>query len=74
MILFGGAQTASHVGTSFPTILAGGKALGFKHGHHTRWRKDTRPMSDLYLTILKQLGCPVDSFKESAGTISEVLA
>ena len=74
VILFGGAQTASHVGTSFPTILAGGKSLGFKHGSHTRWRLDTRPMSDLYLTILQQLGCPVDSFKESAGTISEVLA
>ncbi len=72
-ILFGGAQMASHVGTSFPTILAGGKALGFKHGHHTRWRQDTRPMSNLYLTILQQLGCPVDSFKESSGTISEVL-
>lgn len=74
VILFGGAQTASHVGTSFPTILAGGKALGFKHGHHTRWPLDQRPMSDLYLTILQQLGCPVDSFKESSATISEVLA
>ena len=74
VILFGGAQTASHVGTSFPTILAGGKALGFKHGSHTRWPLDKRPMSDLYLTILQQLGCPVESFKESSGTISEVLA
>ncbi|MEM7012201.1 MAG: DUF1552 domain-containing protein [Verrucomicrobiota bacterium] len=73
-IVFGGAQTASHVGSSFPTILAGGNALGFKHGSHTKWPLDTRPMSDLYLTILQQLGCPVDSFKESSGTISEVLA
>ncbi len=73
VILFGGAQMASHVGTSFPTILAGGKALGFKHGHHTKWPLDKRPMSDLYLTILQQLRCPVDSFKESANTISEVL-
>jgi hypothetical protein len=72
-ILFGGAQTASHVGTSFPTIIAGGKALGFKHGHHTKWGRDERPMSDLYLTILQQLGCPVTSFKESAGPISELL-
>ena len=73
VILFGGAQKASHVGTSFPTIIAGGKALGFKHGHHTRWARDERPMSDLYLTILQQLGCPVNSFKESAGPISELL-
>jgi len=73
-ILFGGAQTASHVGTSFPTILAGGNALGLKHGQHIKWPRDKRPMSDLYLTILQQLGCPVDSFKESAGPISELLA
>jgi len=73
-ILFGGAQTASHVGTSFPTILAGGNGLGFKHGQHLKWPLDKRPMSDLYLTILQQLGCRVESFKESAGPITELLA
>ena len=73
-ILFGGAQTASHVGSSFPTILAGGKASGFKHGQHVKWSKDKRPMSDLYLTILQQLGCPVNSFKESVGPIGDLLA
>ena len=73
-ILFGGAQTASHVGSSFPTILAGGKALGFKHGQHVKWSRDKRPMSDLYLTILQQLGCPVNSFKESVGPIGDLLA
>ena len=72
-ILFGGAQTASHVGSSFPTILAGGKALGFKHGQHVKWSRDQRPMSDLYLTILQQLGCPVNSFKESVGPIGDLL-
>ncbi|MEM7394854.1 MAG: hypothetical protein AAF492_21175, partial [Verrucomicrobiota bacterium] len=72
-ILFGGSQVSSHSGKSFPTILAGGKALGFKHGHHTRWKGDTRSMSDLYLTILQQIGCPVSSFKESAGPMSELL-
>ncbi len=74
VILFGGAQTSSHVGTSFPTILAGGNRLGFRHGQHLEWPIDKRPMSDLYLTILRQLGCPVESFKESSGPITELLA
>lgn len=73
-IIFGGAQTASHVGSSFPLILAGGKALGFKHGQHIRWNRNEREMSDLYLTILQQIGCPVESFKFSKNTISEILA
>ena len=35
VLLFGGSQISSHSGGSFPTILAGGKNLGFKHlGHH----------------------------------------
>ena len=73
-ILFGGSQISSHSGGSFPTLLAGGKALKFKHGQHIKWDSNKRPMSDLYLTILQQLGCPVESFNESRGTISEILA
>ncbi len=74
ILLFGGAQITSHSGKSFPTILAGGRKLGFKHGQHLKWDSDKKPMSDLYLTILQQLGCPVTSFKESVGPISELLA
>lgn len=74
VLLFGGAQISSHSGKSFPTLLAGGKKLGFKHGQHVKWDGDKKPMSDLYLTILQQLGCPVKAFKESAGPLSEVLA
>jgi len=74
VLLFGGAQISSHSGKSFPTILAGGRKLGFKHGQHIKFESEKKPMSNLYLTILQQLGCPVTSFKESNGTISEVLA
>jgi hypothetical protein len=74
VILFGGAQISSHSGKSFPLILAGGRKLGFKHGRHLKWPTDTRPASDLYLTILQRLGCPVTSFKESTGPMTELLS
>jgi hypothetical protein len=74
VLLLGGSQISSHSGKSFPMLLAGGKKLGFKHGQHLKWNTDTRPASDLYLTILQQLGCPTKSFKESTGTIGELLA
>ena len=73
-LLLGGSQVSSHSGNNFPTILAGGKKLGFKHGQHVKWASNKKPMSDLYLTILQQLGCPVTSFKESTGPLTEVLA
>ncbi len=74
VLLLGGAQISSHSGKSFPTLLAGGRRLGFRHGQHIRYQQERKPMSDLYLTILQQLGCPVRSFKESSGPITELLA
>jgi hypothetical protein len=74
VLLFGGAQISSHSGKSFPVLLAGGRKLGFKHGQHLRWESDKKPMSNLYLTVLQQLGCPVTAFKESTGPIGELLA
>jgi hypothetical protein len=74
VLLLGGSQISSHSGKSFPMLLAGGAKLGFRHGQHLKFDPEKRPASDLYLTILQQLGCRVDSFKESAGTISELLA
>ena len=73
VLLLGGAQVHSHSSSNFPTILAGGSKLGFKHGQHLKFGSAQVPMSSLYLTILQQLGCPVDSFKESRKTISEIL-
>ncbi len=73
VLLFGGSQISSHSGGSFPLLLAGGNKLGFCHGQHLKCKGNERSASDLYLTILQQLGCPVKSFKESRGAISELL-
>jgi len=74
VLLLGGSQISSHSGGSFPMLLAGGRKLGFKHGQHVKWKSNAKPASDLYLTILQQPGCPVKSFKESTGPLSELLA
>jgi hypothetical protein len=74
VLLLGGSQISSHSGGSFPMLLAGGRKLGFKHGQHLKWKGGTKRASDLYLTILQQLGCPVKSFRESVGPITELLA
>jgi hypothetical protein len=74
VLMMGGSQISSHSGKNFPMLLAGGKKLGFKHGQHVKWQGDTKSASDLYLTILQQMGCPVKSFKESKGVLSEILA
>ncbi len=74
VLLLGGSQISSHSGGSFPMLLAGGRSLGFRHGQHVKWNGGTQPASNLYLTILQQLGCPVRSFCESTAPLSELLA
>ncbi len=73
VLLLGGSQISSHSGSSFPLLLAGGNKLGFRHGQHLKWKGNERSASDLYLTILQQLRCPVESFKESKGRIGELV-
>jgi hypothetical protein len=73
VLLLGGSQISSHGAGNFPMLLAGGNKLGFKHGQYIKWTGNKPSASDLYLTILQQLGCPVTSFKESKGPLSEIL-
>jgi hypothetical protein len=74
ILLLGGSQISSHSGGSFPMLLAGGRKLGFKHDQHVKWKGGEKPASDLYLTILQQMRCPVKSFKESTGPLTEILS
>jgi len=70
-------QTGGRVlGRRYANTSESGLALSLNDftGQHVKYDSEKKPMSDLYLTILQQLGCPVKSFKESASPLSEVLA
>jgi hypothetical protein len=61
---------SAHSCDNLPIILAGG---GFKHAGHVAFdRKDNKPLSNLYVRILAQMGVELDRFGSSTGTISEV--
>jgi len=85
-ILLGGMQGLTHTATDGPTLVAGGKRLGWRHGQYkVYWTPrdqggpaggqtgGPKPLSNLYLTMLQQAGCQVESFKESTGALSELL-
>ena len=72
MALFGSATSTTHNARNYPTILAGGDRLGLRHGRYFKHETE-RPIGDLYVTILKRYGIPVDSFAESSGEFSEIL-
>ncbi len=56
-----------HVQRDVPTLLAGGKALGFKGGRHIEYPVDKTPITNLYLTMLEKMGIPEEHLGDSTG-------
>jgi hypothetical protein len=68
IVLFGSGASTTHNPRNLPTLLAGGNAMGLKHGNY--WRNGETRMSNVYLSILRSLGIEKESFADSTGTLS----
>ncbi|HEX3149291.1 MAG TPA: DUF1552 domain-containing protein [Gemmataceae bacterium] len=63
-------NASAHTSDNLPIILAGG---GFKHAGHVAFdRKDNKPLSNLFVRMLQQMGIETDRFGSSTGVLSEV--
>ena len=61
---------SGHSSSNLPIILAGG---GFRHRGHVAFdRANNRPLSNLFVRMLRQMGIEAGSFGSSTGVISEV--
>lgn len=57
-----------HNNTNLPVILAGG---GFRHGQHLAFnQQNNRPLANLYLSMLHNMGLDTDRFASSTGTLT----
>lgn len=75
VVLFGSGMgnASSHSSRNLPILLAGG---GFKSGAHHRFERhgrDGRPLGDLFVSILNQLGVEADQFSTSQGNLNHLL-
>lgn len=71
VILFGSSNSRTHNNTNYPLMLAGGGKLGLNQGQFLKFDSST-PMTNVFVTVLKSLGVPVDSFADSTGGIDEL--
>ncbi len=76
VVLFGSGMgnASSHSSRNLPVMLAGG---GLRHGQHHRFERngrDGRPLADLFVTVLQQLGIEEESFATSQGNLNDLLA
>lgn len=72
MVLYGSnmGDSNTHDNTNLPILLAGG---GLKHGRHLQFdRQNNTPLSNLFLTLLHQLGVNAERFSSSSKPLDEL--
>lgn len=74
LVLYGCSTSRTHRAVNYPLVLAGGQSLGFQHGSHRGFNEDECRLSDLYVTMLQQLGIEMNQFADSTRTLSAVLS
>ncbi|KAA5545968.1 DUF1552 domain-containing protein [Roseiconus nitratireducens] len=58
----------AHDHSNLPILLAGGGAAKIRGGRHVRY-DNPMPLSNLHLTLLNQVGVPLETFADSTGRI-----
>jgi hypothetical protein len=65
----GMSDSNAHDPMNLPVIVAGGGAGNLRGGRHIKYPKDT-PLADLHVTLLGQLGVPLEKIGDSDGALS----
>lgn len=73
LVLYGSSNSNTHNNNNYPVLLAGGSGLGLNHGQFLKCSNQV-PFSNLQFTMLNRLGVAMDSFADSTGEMSEILA
>ncbi len=74
MIMYGSGMNSGeggeHSPKNLPLLVAGGKRYGWQHGQHQAFDVDKHPpLSNLLVSIAQKMGCEVDRFSDSNGTV-----
>lgn len=73
MAFYGSSNSETHNNSNYPLLFAGGNGLGLQHNQFLKF-DDKTPLSNLFVTVLDRLDVPVESFVDSSGEMSDVLA
>ena len=66
-------ERGGHLGKNLPLLVAGGKALGYKHGQHLAHDQDKGPpLSNVLLSTIQKMGVETDAFQDSSGTLTGI--
>jgi len=68
LVLYGSSNSVTHQNRNYPLLLAGGRGLGFQHGHFLSF-EESMPLANLFLSMLHATGVETDRFADSTGTL-----
>ena len=71
IVLHGCATSTLHWCEHYPTIIAGGKNLGYKHGHYHEFPSSV-PFSNLFVSMLTNAEVPAAKYQDSLGRIEKI--
>lgn len=72
VLSYGSNISSHHDLINCPTLISGGGA-GLKLGHHLVLADPKTPLCNLWLTLLRGIGIPVDAHGDSTGTIADLV-
>lgn len=74
VVLWGSAHPhGSHDTRNYPIQLAGGNALGFRHGRlHAFEGNRKRPLANLFVSMLNAVDAPTERFADSTGEMTDL--
>jgi hypothetical protein len=68
IVLYGSGASTTHWPKNLPTLVAGGRNMGLKHGQF--WRQGEHRMSNLFLSILHSMKIDQPAFADSTSTLA----
>lgn len=74
LVVMGSSLRTGHRRQNVPILFAGHGGGGIRQGQHLVYKENESPLGSLWLSMLKNVGCPVDSFADSDGVLSELFA
>lgn len=72
LIVMGSDIRTAHIRTNVPIIVAGGGGGGVQQGKHHIYKESETRLSNLWLAMLKHIGCPVESFNDGQDPLTEM--
>ena len=70
LVVMGGGLRTGHERRNLPILIGGGS--GVRHGSNYVYKENEGRLGNLWLSMLKYAGCPVDSFADSDGPLTEM--